>query len=243
MKSKKGEKIELNFKPVGLADQICATMTDLILEGKIESGKQLVESELQKQLGTSRSPIRESFRILERQGLVEFIPRKGVFVKAETRKDIEERFPVRAALEGLAAREALGKLTPIELNNMKSKLIKMETSLKKNDLKVYKEAHFEFHEIFINASQNELLINLLKPLRLKGKWSNYSQQYFSEDYHKILEVHRTVLELFKSECSEMQRAKADSVVRNHIESAVIDYLNYFEAQEKKIVKANQDRRD
>jgi DNA-binding GntR family transcriptional regulator len=240
MESKKKEIIKLNFKPVGLVEQICTIMTNLILEGKIESGKQLVEAELQKQLGTSRSPIRESFRILERQGLVEFIPRKGVFVKAETRKDIEERFPVRAVLEGLAAREALGKLTPTDLSNMKAELKKMETSLKKNDLKMYKEVHFEFHEIFINASKNELLINFLKSLRLKGKWSNYSQQYFREDYHKILEVHRTILELFEGECSEMQRVKVESVVRKHIESAVIDYLNYFEDQEKKIVNANQD---
>ena len=237
MESKNNEIIELNFKPVGLVEQISTIMTDLILEGKIESGKQLVEAELQKQLGTSRSPIRESFRILEKQGLVEFIPRKGVFVKSETRKDIEERFPVRAVLEGLAAREALGKFTQTDLSNMKAKLKKMETSFKKDDLKIYKEVHFEFHEIFINASQNELLINLLKPLRLKGKWSNYSQQYFREDYHKILEVHRTILELFEGECSEKQRDQIESVVRNHIESAVTDYLNYFENQEKKIEKS------
>ena len=237
MESKNNEIIELNFKPVGLVEQISTIMTDLILEGKIESGKQLVEAELQKQLGTSRSPIRESFRILEKQGLVEFIPRKGVFVKSETRKDIEERFPVRAVLEGLAAREALGKFTQTDLSNMKAKLKKMETSFKKDDLKIYKEVHFEFHEIFINASQNELLINLLKPLRLKGKWSNYSQQYFREDYHKILEVHRTILELFEGECSEKLRDQIESVVRNHIESAVTDYLNYFENQEKKIEKS------
>ena len=232
MESKKNEIIELNFKPVGLVEQISAIMTDLILEGKIESGKQLVEAELQKQLGTSRSPIRESFRILEKQGLVEFVPRKGVFVKSETRKDIEERFPVRAVLEGLAAREALGKFTKTDLDKMKTEFKKMETSLKKDDLRMYKEVHFEFHEIFINASQNELLINLLKPLRLKGKWSNYSQQYFREDIHEILEVHRTILELFEGECSETQRDKVESVVRNHIESAVTDYLNYFEIQEK-----------
>jgi|TARA_B100000315_G_scaffold92071_1_gene84812 DNA-binding GntR family transcriptional regulator len=64
---------------------------------------QLIEAELQKQFGISRSPPREAFRSLGKKELVGTIPRKGTFVKRVTRRDIAENFPVRASL---AAQEA-----------------------------------------------------------------------------------------------------------------------------------------
>ena len=63
------EKIE--FRASGLAEKMADTLSDAILEGIIKAGDQLLELELQKQFGISRTPIRESFRVLENEGLVE----------------------------------------------------------------------------------------------------------------------------------------------------------------------------
>lgn len=92
------------FKPTVLVENIYEILTDAIVKGVFKGGDQLVEAELRKQFGVSRSPIRESFRILEKKGLVEILPRRGAFVKKITARDIEEHFPVRSILEGLAAR-------------------------------------------------------------------------------------------------------------------------------------------
>ena len=77
----------------------------------MKGGERLVENELRRSLGVSRAPIRESFRILERDGFITRVPRKGTFVRKITKKDIEENFPIRASLESLAAKLAIPHLS------------------------------------------------------------------------------------------------------------------------------------
>ena len=84
---------DLEFKPHVLGEQVSQILTEAILEGLLKGGDQLVEAELQKQFGVSRSPLREAFRDLEKKGLVVIVPRKGTYVKQISRKDIEENFP------------------------------------------------------------------------------------------------------------------------------------------------------
>jgi DNA-binding GntR family transcriptional regulator len=103
---KKIRRIErLNFEGAGLTQQISQTLIQAILNRTLRGGDQLVEIELQKRLGVSRSPLREAFRDLEKKGLVVIKPRRGTFVKKIARQDIEEHYPVLAALEGLAAQQ------------------------------------------------------------------------------------------------------------------------------------------
>jgi len=111
-----------DFQPAVLGEKVSQILTDAILEGILKQGDQLVEAELQKQFGISRSPLREAFRDLEKRGLVVIVPRKGTFVKAITEKDIRENFPVRATLEGLAARQAFSNMTAKELKELRRAL-------------------------------------------------------------------------------------------------------------------------
>ncbi|MFO7971698.1 MAG: GntR family transcriptional regulator, partial [Desulfobacterales bacterium] len=94
------------FVTISLVDQISQALRESILTGRIKGGDQLLEDKLKDEFGVSRTPLREAFRILEKEGLIEIMPRKGSFVRGITRQDIEENFPVRAILEGLAARLA-----------------------------------------------------------------------------------------------------------------------------------------
>lgn len=109
---------QYSLKPGGLVGQISEKLTQAILGGNFDGGMQMVETELQKQFGVSRSPIREALRDLEKKGLVEIIPRRGTFLKKVTHKDVEDIFPVRAVLEGLAAREACHNLTEEEHDDL-----------------------------------------------------------------------------------------------------------------------------
>ena len=99
----------IDLKSSVLGEQVSQILMETILEGVLKGGDKLVEAELQKKFGISRSPLREAFRDLEKKGLVVIIPRKGSFVRRITQKDIEENFPVRSVLEGLAAKEAFQK--------------------------------------------------------------------------------------------------------------------------------------
>ena len=101
-----GKSKAMDFKPQVLGEQVSQILIDAILQGSLKQGDQLIEADLQQHFNVSRSPLREAFRDLEKKGLVEIIPRRGAFVRTVTTKDIEENFPVRATLEGLAASPA-----------------------------------------------------------------------------------------------------------------------------------------
>jgi DNA-binding GntR family transcriptional regulator len=220
---------DLDFKPFVLVEQVSRVLTEAILEGVFKGGDQLIEADLKDQFGISRSPLREAFRDLEKKGLIEIVPRKGAFVKKINRRDIEEHFPVRSVLEGLAAREAYGKLTDEDLQEMAIELDHMKDAVLKGDAKVYWENHLLFHEIFINASDNLLLIKMLKNLRMHTMWYRFSYQYYKEDLNHSWKVHKKILDLFKSKRSDVD--ELEKMVRDHIAVAAGRFLVYLEEQE------------
>ena len=221
------ERIKENFfRPTVLVERVSRILTEAIVEGALKGGDQLIEADLKEQFGISRSPLREAFRDLEKKGLVEIKPRKGTFVKKITRRDIEEHFPVRSALEGLAAREAYPKMNEEDRTEMTREFGNMKTAVSKNDATAFWEHHFLFHEIWINASGNLILINLLKTLRMHTMWYRFSYKYYKEDFNKSLKIHEKILNLYKTKKSDTK--KIEDVVRNHIEVAVERFLAYLE---------------
>ena len=229
----------LNFQPHVLGEQVSRILTEAILEGVLKGGDQLVEAELQKQFGISRSPLREAFRDLEKKGLVVIIPRRGTFVKRITRKDIEENFPVRAVLEGLAAQEAYQKMTENALEAMSHVLDEMATAVKKNDTKAYWRNHIEFHDIFIEASTNDLLINVLKTLRMHSLWYRFSYQYYKEDLFRSLDVHQKIFAHFRKQDADQQ--VIGNLVQEHIQVAHRSFLAYLDEQDNRSRKTEDSR--
>jgi DNA-binding GntR family transcriptional regulator len=220
----------IDFRPTGLVEKLSETLTEAILEGIFKEGDQLIEVDLQKQFGISRTPIRESFRVLEKKGLVEVVPRKGTFVKRIFPRDIEEHFPVRSVLEGLAAKQAYPNMSDSRLEMMERALARMKIAAENEDTKNYWKQHVLFHEIFIDGCGNELLIDLIKILRMQIMWYRLSYQYYQEDFKKSYRTHEAILGLFKNKHTDP--ATLEAAVRNHIDEAVNKFMGYLDAQEK-----------
>ena len=145
------------FTPQLLYERIVQWLHEMILGGKWEPGMKLNELELQKLFGTSRAPIREAFRRLEAEGLVEIRPRKGVYIRTITPEDIQEAAQVRIALEKLAARLTMPYITPEDLEKLSGLLTEMNEALQKNDSEVYTRAHYQFHRFLVDKSSNQML--------------------------------------------------------------------------------------
>ena len=219
----------LDFKPAVLVETLEQTLTDAIIEGVFQPGDKLVEADLQAQFGISRSPIRETFRVLEKKGLVEIIPRRGTFVKSICRRDIEEHFPVRSVLEGLAAREAYMRISDEQIAKMEQCLNLMKKAAVNKDAMKYFKQHFQFHEIFIQASGNKMLIDMLQNLRMHMLWYRFSYRYYQEDFSVSYKVHEKMVALYKD--PETDPDKLEQLVRGHIDVAVEKFVSYLEAQE------------
>ncbi|MGC1402686.1 MAG: GntR family transcriptional regulator [Thermodesulfobacteriota bacterium] len=209
-----------------LVEQITEFLAQAILEGQYESGGRLVENELQRQFGVSRSPIRESFRVLERKGLVTSIPRKGTYVRKIIQKDIEENFPVRANLESLAARLALSHLGPQDIEKMNAAFSKMKEAAKNNDFTSYLKHHIHFHDIFIRASRNDTLIEILENLRNQAIWFRYSYLYVQESFDYASNVHRKILDAF----IKKDAGRLEALVKDHILIALDRFIQFLESK-------------
>ncbi|MBI5580056.1 MAG: GntR family transcriptional regulator [Deltaproteobacteria bacterium] len=193
-------------------------LAEAILDGALTPGTKLLEMELQQQLGISRSPLREAFRDLEKKGLVVILPRRGTFVREITTRDVQENFPVRANLEGMAARLAHGKLSKPDLEKMRSALEGMKRAGRNKDREAYRENHKKFHDVFIEASDNRLLIDILQNLRMHRLWYFVSYRYQKLDFQMALDVHERILNLFEQEHTDLQ--ELEQLVRTHIDDAL-----------------------
>jgi DNA-binding GntR family transcriptional regulator len=132
-----------------------------IFEGKIKPGEKLKESVLAKQLGVSRSPIREALQQLQEQGLVINTPRRGTVVVKLEEEDIQKINSFRLIAEAEALRLARMRATPEDKNRLKEIIAKMEGV----DQLPWSEAariDFEFHRAIWSISHNEYLAHALE---------------------------------------------------------------------------------
>ncbi len=84
-------------------------LREQLLSGEIQPHQHLIEAKIARDIGTSRTPVREAFHSLELEGLIESRPRAGYVVKPISEKEVEEICEIRATIEGLGARWAMGK--------------------------------------------------------------------------------------------------------------------------------------
>jgi DNA-binding GntR family transcriptional regulator len=217
---------KLNFKPVVLGEQVSRVLMGAIIANELGGGEQLLELELQKQFGISRSPLREAFRELEKVGLVEIIPRKGTFVKRISRREIVENYIVRMPLEALAAKEAYNKMNEKDLEAMRRILLNMEKATQKNSAKSYWKHHREFHDTFINASDVRTLIDILKKLRIHSVRHRFCYPVIDENLEETLNYHQKIFQLFRSQDTDQKHL--ENLVIEHMESAFEKFLSNYD---------------
>ena len=131
-----------------------------ILDGEFKEGERLNEATLQKLLGTSRSPIREAFRQLRTEGLVEIIPRRGTFVRRISSDDLKEATEVRAALEKLAAQLSCKHISRNSLSQLKRLVDEMDEKTEAGDIEAYTSLNHRFHKLIVETSGNQILMRM-----------------------------------------------------------------------------------
>jgi GntR family transcriptional regulator of vanillate catabolism len=151
-----------------LFDEVTDHLRDLILSRQIAPGTHLLQIDLAKRLGVSRTPLREAFRILERDGLIRIANgNKTVEVVSLDADDAIDLYQVREVLDGLAARLAAKRGLSAEANKrLVTAVSEMEASIIPMDLARYSSAHAEFHLGIVDAAGNTRLAGLAPMIRL-----------------------------------------------------------------------------
>ena len=126
--------IMTEYQYMPLRDVVFHTLRRGIMQGDLKPGERLMEIKLANRLGVSRTPIREAIRMLELEGLVVMIPRKGAQVAEITEKDLKDVLEVRMGLEELAVKFACQRITEEQLDNLYHASRKFEEAVKREDL-------------------------------------------------------------------------------------------------------------
>lgn len=161
--------------PLGLAhqplrEQIRDQIRGRIVRGELPPGSKMVERELADSLGVSRVPIREALRMLESEGFVQVVPRRGVVVKVLSRTDVEELFDVRESLEALTARRAAERVSEASLRRLRRCLDRAHAAAEAGKQDQFGDANVAFHDEIARVAENRLLETLLDPLRAQLNW-------------------------------------------------------------------------
>lgn len=178
IKQQKGVSLD---RPV-LRDQIREYLVDAILNGEYNAGDRIVETRVAQQLGVSQGAVREAIRELEWMGFLETQPYSGTYVKDLSVADLQEIYPVRAALEALGARLAAPRLTEEQLQELEVLIDGMLAVGEQGDTRRMSELNFTFHRKIIEASGNSALIR---------SWSMFQFSYWTtvstaELYHDLI---------------------------------------------------------
>jgi len=155
------------FEEIGahlsLKDRVYENLKLLIITGKLEPNRHLLEAELSEMMKISRAPIREALNILEKEGLVTIIPRKGAQVSSISKTEVENIWEIRSLLEPYAARNASQKCKEKELCEMEDKLKKILQE--PYDFASYLNVDLELHELLYKHLDNKMLIEIIVMVR------------------------------------------------------------------------------
>ena len=108
-----------------LAEEVTEILRNRILQGEYTMGEKLTENKIAAELKVSRTPIRDAFRQLEKEQLVEYIPNKGCFARGFSREDMNDIYAVRGAVEALAIRKACEHADEQDIRQLGRQLEKM----------------------------------------------------------------------------------------------------------------------
>jgi DNA-binding GntR family transcriptional regulator len=148
---------------------VVPALREAIVEGVLAPGSRLSEVQLAKQLNVSRTPMREAFAQLEREGLVTVVARVGAFVRSVTLRDVAEIYTVRAALECLAVQLSAQNITALGRAQLEDVIEEMRAGVVVEDASAYVDALDRFYSIVMTLADNRTLqashASLIGPVR------------------------------------------------------------------------------
>lgn len=194
-------------------DIVYESLRNLLLQATLEPGSRLVEARVARDLGVSRTPIREALRRLESEGLVNWVPNGG-FTVADFLEDLRDIFLIRSRLEGLAGFMAAGQITVEELEELEELQERMEHELQSTapSTKQLISWNAGFHRIVSRASRSERLLRTVEQLLPDAVSSQIIGIYTREELHDSIEEHRAIL----ASLWERDVSRTESLVQDHM---------------------------
>lgn len=192
-----------------------------ILSGKYQEHEELKEVAIGEELGVSRTPVREAFRQLELEGLIQIVPNKGAYVTGITAKDVKDIYMIRSYLEGMCARLVTEKITEEQLDELEENVYLASYHAAKGHMEQMAELDNRFHHILYEACDSKMLQKLLQDfheyvMRIRKKTLSTKERGIASN-----EEHKQIMEAIKERNAE----KAEQLANLHMNNAYENMVN------------------
>ncbi len=201
-----------------LPDKIANFVREAIIVGKLKPGEKVSEAKLAEELHISRTPIREAIRMLESEGFVSIIPRRGTIVSEFSLEDLYEYFQIKACLEAFAAASVVDLLTDRDLSKLKRLNEEEMNVIKVGDFSQYLRIHEDFHQTFLTRTGNRKLALLMQQLgfhirRLEKIFNDHPEIFIT-----CSETHGNLISAFESRDPKRVREIVEQNILNIAEN-------------------------
>lgn len=180
-------------RPQSARKRVYGVLREGVFAGRIPPGSSLSEARVAEYLGVSRTPVREAFHLLEREGLLESVPRVGYRVHVITLAEIAELCEIRAANESLAVRWATERMTDEHLRSLQANAMQQEEELAAGRTGALPDLDASFHDILVRASGSPRLQELCQDLRRHMLLFRVGSLYRVETALIAVEGHKQIL--------------------------------------------------
>jgi len=195
-----------------LREQVKDLLLQRIASGELKPGDRIVETRVAAELGTSQAPVREALRDLELLRLVESEPFKGARVRGFGDAELVEVFPVRAALEELAAKEATKRLAG-DVSGLEAEIDAMRDAARRGDINALVRHDIAFHRLVVEAAGNPILEQCWKSLGIEGPIT-ITLYGTSVEPEEAAELHAPLIDAIRSG----KPGAAGRAARRHVEA-------------------------
>ncbi|MTW17834.1 FCD domain-containing protein [Rhodoplanes serenus] len=181
-----------------LHDAVVSRVRDLIVDGTLASGTRIHESNLGRELGVSRTPLREALKYLASEGLIELSPGRGAVVRQFSAKDIRDSLIVLGELEGLAGRLACVHASESQIAEVAAMHARMVAMYEARDRLPYFKLNQEIHTAIVRISGNEALVDVHGIIQARLRRIRYLGHQGPENWAQAVTEHEQFVTLLRA---------------------------------------------
>ncbi|MCF3934746.1 GntR family transcriptional regulator [Acuticoccus sp. M5D2P5] len=199
---------------VELADRIRA----MIIAGELADDEKVPEKALTERFGVSRTPLREALKILSAEGFVRLVPNRGARVCRVTVDEVEEAFPVLAALEALAGELAVQRIAEDEIADVAAKNAAMRTAFEAANMPLYFELNQAIHGAILAAAGNPTLTQYHQMLSQRVRRARYLANMTPDRWRQAMDEHDEILAALAARDGTRLAAVLEQHLKNKMET-------------------------
>jgi DNA-binding GntR family transcriptional regulator len=210
--------VSLSLAPIGaslsLRDRAYASLRRAIAETDIYESREdirLDEKELAEALGVSRTPVREAMTLLEQEGFLRTVPRRGVYIQRKTKREIVEMIYMWAALESMAARLATARASDGDIAGLRRIFADFGEATPAEHVDEYSEANIAFHQAVFELSQSPVLVETSKNIFMHVRAIRRMTIGERDRAARSIGDHMRIIEALEARDTE----RAEQLVREH----------------------------